>query len=71
MVMWTVYENPSDYPGKFVARKFVIGRGTFEPSLNDVHVADTLEAVRGMIPVGLVCTRRQPDDDPCIVEVWL
>jgi hypothetical protein len=24
LVMWTVYKHPKDYPGEYVARKFVI-----------------------------------------------
>lgn len=30
--MWTVYEDPTDYPGEFVARRFVIGSGFSNPT---------------------------------------
>lgn len=34
---WTVYNNPNDYPGKFVARRFLNGQPTAE-----IKIAETL-----------------------------
>jgi hypothetical protein len=67
---WVVYENPRDYPGKFVVRRWLIGPGTITP-VAAVEVTDTLDEARAAVPDGLFCTPRMPDDDPCIVEVWL
>lgn len=64
--IWTVYENPRDYPGMFVARKFILDKPT-----DDVQVAPTLEGLRDRLPSGLTCLTRHPTDDPCIVETWL
>jgi hypothetical protein len=66
--LWTVYENPTDYPGKFVARLF---DGT-TPTAN-VIIADDLETIRDMMrfKYGMVKLMRSPCDDPKIVEVWL
>ena len=63
--VWTIYSSPSDFPGRFVARKFVLDQPTAE------HVVgDTLEAVRRAIPPGLYRIPREPHDDPVIVEIW-
>jgi hypothetical protein len=64
--LWTVYENPRDYPGKFVARLFL----NDEPTQIH-HVAATLWQLLEMIPENLVRIPRDPQDDPCILEVWI
>ena len=43
--LWAVTRSPSDFPGKFVARKWLIGRRDLTPTV-DHHIADTLEGVR-------------------------
>ena len=71
MPMWTVYQNPKDYPGQFVARRFVIiGMGHVAPT-DDVVVGQTLDQVRTLLPPGLYRLERMPGDDAKIVEVWL
>ena len=62
----TIYYNPSDYPGKYVARLFDCSNPT-----HYIVLADTLENIRQSIPPTMRCFRRHPDDDPCIVEVWI
>ena len=32
LVMWRVYKHPKDYPGEYVARKFVITEDFYGPS---------------------------------------
>src|SRR5689334_21869350 len=55
--MWTVYERPADYPGYFVARKFVVNKdGAFVTS--DALFAQTLEALRAKLPPHLFCMPR-------------
>jgi hypothetical protein len=68
--MWTVYDHPRDYPDKYVARRCTVGRGGLTMT-NDMFVADTINEVRSLLPLGLFCLPRDPKDDPCIVEVWL
>lgn len=68
--MWTVARNPADFPDKFVARKWLIGRRDLTPTV-DHHVADTLDDVRAMLPHGLHPVPRNPNDDPVIVESWI
>lgn len=66
MNVWTVYNSPKDYPGKFVARRWELTTPT-----DDVIVADTLDEVRERLPLGLYPLDRHPGDDPVIVETWL
>lgn len=70
--MWTVYDRPRDYPDKFVARRFDIGKGTVQPS-DSIIVAPDLETLRNMLEfeMHLTCLARSPEDEPQIVETWL
>lgn len=68
--MWAIYDRPKDYPAHFVARRWEILPSALRGT-EDFRFADTLEAVRTMLPGGLAMLARQPGDDPCIVEVWL
>jgi hypothetical protein len=69
LIIWTIYHNPSDYPGKYVARKFAITKDIVPT--RDMFIADSLEEIRAMLPPNLYCTSPLPGDDPVIVEVWL
>ncbi len=66
--VWTIYENPSDFPGWFVLRAWRIGRGWVKPEPAQVFL--TVESARDHIPAGMVQARRAETDDPCIVESW-
>lgn len=61
-----VYENPEDYPGKYVARLWDLQRPT-----GFVVVADSLEEIREAIPEGMVRLNRTEKDAPAIVETWI
>jgi hypothetical protein len=65
MPLITVYDSPSDYPGKFIARLFDVQNPT-----EFAVVKNTLEEVRMSIPFQHRLERRI-EDDPNIVEVWL
>lgn len=65
-----MYERPLDFPEHFVARRFEVQKAVAR--VTDEYVqAETLEAVRELIPKGLHRTDRHPSDDANIVEVWL
>ncbi len=68
--MWVVYENPLDYPGKFVCRRWVV---TPEGNTPDGHcwVTSTLEDARSKVPPDCFRIPHQDGEDPCIVETWL
>lgn len=72
--MVVIYENPSDYPGQFVARVWLVGAGWFKPTQRCV-TATTLPAVREKMResfgMNLYKMPRDQMDDPCIVEVWV
>jgi hypothetical protein len=72
MSMWTIYFNPRDFPGKYVARRHDIFRGDRGPAASSEYfVADSLGAIRDKLPMGLVCLSRSDGDDPVILETWL
>ncbi len=66
---YVVYENPSDFPGKFVVRIHTISEvGRF---FGEANAFSSLDEARKSVPPGLVKFRRSPMDDPRIVETWL
>lgn len=67
-----VYENPSDFKGKFVARLFVVNRELKKEMVTEYCVVkDSLEEIREAIPKSLIGLNRYANDDPCIVEVYI
>lgn len=61
-----VYNSPEDYPGKFVARLWDLDKPT-----RYIAVAETLEAIREIIPDGMIRFSRDERDSHCIVESWI
>jgi len=71
-VMWTIYENPSDYPGLFVARRWRIASDGSLHCLDPALVERTLQPIRDeMHRLGLYRLARSEGDDPVIVESWI
>ncbi len=70
LVIWTVYENPLDYPGKWALRAHYVERGGVRAA-SECAVRDSLEEIRKCVPAGLTQMQRHRDDDPAIYEVWL
>lgn len=69
--MWTVYENPSDYPGEYVARRFVVAMGRYGPT-TDVVRGDTLEQLQDKLNgLGRTWMPRHHDDEAQVLGVWL
>lgn len=70
--IFTIYENPSDYPGAFVVRETECRAGGEIRLLPlPLAVTKTLDEARAKVPPGLWRFIRSPTDDPCIREVWL
>ena len=71
--IFTIYESPSDHPGRFVLRRWHThfgGQGIYfdkEP----IAVVDQLEEARKNVPSGCHRLDRSPEDDPVIVETWI
>lgn len=70
LTQWVVYRNPADAPGMFVVRQWMIEHGKLDPIPGQAWASESLEALRTVLPNGLVRFEPGPDDDPCIVEVW-
>jgi hypothetical protein len=73
---YTVYENPSDFPGKFVVRRmdFRMGPHGVSEAVFDkdpMAVSDTIDEARAVIPEHCFNIGRMNMDDPVIKEVWL
>lgn len=69
--LWVVYENPDDLPSRFVSRMWLVEAGGALVGTGKIVTAPTLDAVRAMLPPGLVRLPRQDGDVPCIVETWI
>lgn len=68
---FVIYENPSDYPGRFVVRRFVIDGSALKVAVHPAAICDTIEHARFVIPDGFMKMMPHPDDDPVIVETWI
>jgi hypothetical protein len=69
---YTIYQNPLDYPGKFVVRAWLIIAGFPEPVPAETQgVTDSLEQARACIPAEMARIDRSPGDDLAIVETWV
>ena len=67
LLVYTIYKNPSDYPGLWVLRVHEAPGGPRPVAVT----AKTLEEIRAHIPGDLVRVPRQPNDDPVIYETWI
>lgn len=66
LASWAVYDRPRDQPGQVVARRYV----GLVPT-EDILTAETIDAVRALLPAGLHCIPRQAADSPELVECWI
>ena len=70
---WVIYNSPIEYPGEFVARRWV----TTPPPVkiyptDDIFRAKSLKIIRKeMERRYLYRLDRNPSDDPSIVECWI
>jgi hypothetical protein len=71
MWQYVVYNNPTDYPGQYVVRRCYVNSTGVYPEAGPRYVGPSLVAARETIPPGLHRIDRFPEDDPCILEVWL
>jgi hypothetical protein len=66
----TLYDKPSDYPEKYVARLWIVRKGIVQ-STNIIMIADTLDELKKRIPSYMQYLDRETNDDPKIVGVYL
>ncbi len=85
LTLYVIYENPTDYPGKFVIRRNFVARSTSFDHKGSTRVvvadepdfiADTYEGLAAFLwpkirDLGLTKLARDPTDPPQIREVWI
>lgn len=74
MRQWTVYDSPSDFPGMYVAREWLVDPTGVRPSDVTPYVDPYLDNVRRFIEAvapGSVRLLPSEGEDPVIVETWL
>jgi hypothetical protein len=71
LAIWTVYDHPSDYPDRYVARCFEVDTDGTRPTGN-ILLSTSLDTIRtAMRDMGLICMARWADDDANIIETWM
>lgn len=70
--MWVVYDHPTDYPNRWVARLFVWDAETSQYRATDTSMfTDERQAIDEVMQRGgLTFVHRFPDDDAVIVGTW-
>jgi len=70
MIGYAIYFNTTDYPKRYVVRKWYMIDGI---SIPDDHkfVEETLSDARAHIPKGFVNVGNKLETDPVIVECWI
>jgi len=73
LTIWVIYKHPTDYPTKYVARKWTTTDSKEKILLPTEFrlIADTIEEIRNKLPKSLTKVERDVTDDPCIVETWM
>lgn len=73
LALWVICNHPSDVPEPFgfTVREWEVTPAGAATGDSRVQFAMTLEDARNLVPAGLYCLPRSPDDDPVIVETWL
>lgn len=70
MLIWTIYDHPKDFPDHYVARQWwVDDKGGMAQEM--LLKAETLPALRRMLPPGLYRLDASEGDDAVIVETWI
>lgn len=65
---FVIYHSPSDFPGKYVVRLWLVGPRMGPTAL--MATCDTLDEARDFVPLGLFRMPRAELDDAVIVKTW-
>lgn len=71
LIIFVIYENPSDYPGKFVVRRHFTSANETRADLKPHAVTTNLIEARNTIPPRFTNFPKHPSDDPVIREIYL
>lgn len=66
-ILYAIYFNPLDHPGKYVVRRWE----GLKPDIEPIIVTDELKEAREAIPDHMYRLDRLTDDDPAILETWI
>ena len=67
LVIWAIYDHPTDYPHGYVARRWV-----GEIPSDDMLISPYLDSIENQLREwGLTPMSRMDEDDPTIISVWL
>lgn len=69
--LFAIYYSPTDFPGKFVVRRFLVSANGMACDAIPSGIAETLEGARAFVPQGCIPIARSPGDVASIVETWL
>ena len=67
---FTIYDSPSDFPGRFVVRRHELSR-SFHGPRELLGEARNLADARKLVPSGAHNLGRECGDEPQIVETWI
>lgn len=67
LALWVIYENPKDFPGQLVVRRWL----GMVPDKIPLAVINDLRIARSVIPDWCIPIGTYPDEDPAIKEVWI
>lgn len=71
LVIWTLYDDPKDFPGKILARKLVLEGEDLKPT-SSICFFCTLAEARSFGDCSLgEWFERFPEDEPQIVGCWV
>lgn len=71
LTIWTLYDNPRDFPGHCVLRFWRIYPGVYEPNPIACLYDFNVDAIADMEQMGLTCIGREYADDLNIVGSWV
>jgi|GEM_PF-1532590 hypothetical protein len=71
LMLWVVYDHPSDYPQYYAARPWTHDNKGNYRKCDIVILASTINSVRNLLPHGLFRIDKQINDPHPIVEIWL
>jgi hypothetical protein len=72
LVIWTIYDKPSDHPEGCIARRFEVGGGGPAPvATSDTLTGELQELQKIFWKAGLMKLSRQEGDELQIVESWI
>jgi len=71
MFVYTIYDNPTDYPGRVVLRRFDVTKDGTVADPEPLYVGGSVAEARASIPRGLARFDRSPSDPMSVVETHL